>query len=131
MEVSERRVDELERYSRCDNFIIRGVPESSFAERASDTPASANDVTTLRNSHKSVKTSVLTFIKDALHVDIAPADISTADISTAHRFKAGTKGTSRPVIVRFTSRHMRNEVYRARMKLRDSTAGVFLSEHLT
>ena len=126
VEVSERRVDELERYSRCDNLIIRGLPESSFAERASDAPASADDGTTLRNSHKSVETSVLTFIKDALHVDIAPADISTA-----HRLKAGTKDTSRPVIVRFTSRHMRNEVYRARMKLRDSTAGVFLSEHLT
>ena len=81
---------------------------------------------TLRNSHKSVETSVLTFIKVALHVDITPVNISTV-----HRLKAGTKDTSCPVIVRCTSRRrVRNEVYRAKMRLRDSTAEVFVSEHL-
>ena len=126
VELNERRVDDLERYSRCDNLIIRGLPEGTSAERASDAPASTDDAATLRNSHKSVEASVLTFIKDALHVNITPADISTA-----HRLKAGDKDTSRPVIVRFANRRVRNEVYSARMALRNSPSPVFVSEHLT
>ena len=126
VENSELRVDELERYSRCDNLIIRGLPESTAAERASDAPASTDDGATLRNGHKSVETNVISFIRDTLRVDVTPADISTA-----HRLKAGPNDTSRPVIVRFTNRRVRNEVYSARKMLRGSTSRVFVSEHLT
>ena len=37
-----RRLDDLEAYSRADNLIIRGLPESSAAERATAAPSLTN-----------------------------------------------------------------------------------------
>jgi hypothetical protein len=120
-----QRVDELERYSRSDNLIIRGLPESSAAERASAAPP-LHDGATLQDSHRSVEASVVSFVKDALKIDIQPTDISTA-----HRIKAGLKDTTRPVIVRFTNRRVRNLVYGAKKLLKGTSSRIFVSEHLT
>jgi len=46
---------------------------------------------------------VIAFCNDALNVDVLPADISIA-----HRLKADKKDATRPVIVRFTNRRVRN-----------------------
>jgi hypothetical protein len=119
-----QRVDELERYSRCDNLVIRGLPESSAAEMASAAPP-LQDGATLRESHRSVEASVITFVRESLKIDIEPSDISTA-----HRIKAGPKDAARPVIVRFTNRRVRNLVYGAKKQLKGSTSRVFVSEHL-
>ena len=122
--VCNQRVDELERYSRCDNLVIRGLPESSAAEMASAAPP-LQDGATLRESHRSVEASVITFVRKSLKIDIEPSDISTA-----HRIKAGPKDAARPVIVRFTNRRVRNLVYGAKKQLKGSTSRVFVSEHL-
>lgn len=123
VEITGRRIDELERFSRCDNIVIRGLPEQSSAERASG--ATSIDAATQEGS-KSVENTVLTFIRKTLHVEVNPADISTA-----HRLKSGPKDTTRPVLVRFTSRRVRNEVYNERKSLKGTTSSVYISEHLT
>ena len=120
-----QRVDDLERYTRSDNLIIRGLPENSAAEIASAAP-SLNDGATLRESYASVEKSVIAFCKDSLKIDVSPSDISTA-----HRIKGGTKDTTRPVIVRFTNRKVRNLVYGSKKLLKGATSQVYISEHLT
>lgn len=120
-----QRVDDLERYSRADNIIIRGLHERTAAEMASAAP-SLLDGTTLLDGHVSVESTVMAFCKDTLKIDVQPSDISTA-----HRVKAGAKDTVRPVIVRFTSRRVRNLVIGARKLLKGSSSRVYISEHLT
>ena len=128
-----KRLEEMEIYSRAHDLIIRGLPESTYAERAS---ASAQDTDTLMSeSHSSVERSVLALCNEKLAISVGPRDISVA-----HRLKAGKNDKHRPIIVRFTSRRIRDEVLRAKKKLiispsmssRDSTQDmVFISEHLT
>ena len=43
VDVHSRRLDDIESYSRSDNLIIRGLPERSAAERASDAPPLSGD----------------------------------------------------------------------------------------
>ena len=123
-----RRLDDLEAYSRADNLIIRGLPESSAAERASAAPSltSSDSGSTLRKSFESVQRTVIDFAIDKLGIRVLPQDISVA-----HRIKAGKKDKVRPIIVRFVSRNTRNAIYSARKSLKDSNPPVFISEHLT
>lgn len=123
----EKRVEDIESYSRGDNLIIRGLLERSAAESASAAPA-LNDGAgvTLRESHSSVEATVMAFCSDALGITVLPSDISIA-----HRLKAGPRDKVRPVIVRFTNRQTRNSVYHAKKLLKDSSRNIFISEHLT
>ena len=118
------RIDDLERYSRCDNLIIRGLPETSIAETASPAP-SLRDNAALRDSHTSVEKTVLSFLKDSLHLDVLPSDISTA-----HRIRSSAKDSVRPIIVRFSHRRVCNLVYSARAQLKSAKSNVFISDHL-
>lgn len=121
----ERRIDDLECYSRSDNLVIRGLPEQSSAERASGGAALDSRPSELE-SHTAVECTVVKFIKDSLGLEVSPQDISIA-----HRIKAGPKDSTRPVIVRFTTRKIRNSVYRAKSQLKNSTTRIYISEHLT
>jgi len=119
-----QRIDELEAFSRSDNLIIRGLPELSAAERAT-TSADLSSVSLLDTS-KSVESNVIKFCRDSLNVTV-----TSQDISIAHRLKAGPKDSARPILVRFTTRRIRNEVYQARKLLKVASSRVYLSEHLT
>ena len=121
------RLNDIEAYSRVDNLIIRGLPEKTVAERASDAPALQAGVPLLQESYESVEGTVLEFFNSTLGVRVQPQDISVA-----HRIKAGLKEKVRPVIVRFQNRQTRNAVYRAKKNLKDMVGNhVFISEHLT
>ena len=118
------RLEALESYSKLDNLIIKGLPEKSYAERGS-LSAESSDV--IVESQASVMSTVLTFCKDTLHVPVMESDVSTA-----HRMKAGPKDKIRPIIVRFTSRRVRDAIFRARKALKDQPGSkVYVSEHLT
>ena len=118
----ETRLEDLENYSRASNLIIRGLPESSYAERAS---GSADALSS--ESHTSVEHSIIKLCTDTLHVNVR-----ASDIAIAHRLKAGARDTCRPVIVRFVNRRVRDEVFRSKKSLKDSsTRGIYISEHLT
>lgn len=125
-----RRLEDMEAYSRTDNLIIRGLPESSAAERATDAPSldggAHGGAHALREGHEAVESSVLTFFNRTLGVNVLPQDISVA-----HRIKAGKSDKVRPVIVRFANRKARNDVYRARTQLKGANNTVFIAEHLT
>ena len=118
------RVDELERYSRTDNIIIRGLPEQSSAERAS--AIAVGDNLSTMESNLSVEKTVVSFLKESLNIDV-----TSHDISIAHRLKKGPKDSTRPVIVRFTNRKTRNLVFNSKKLLKDSGCLVFISEQLT
>lgn len=124
VEEQEKRIEEMEAYSRVENLIIRGLPEKTIAEVASGAPALDDSTSTLRESHKSVETTVIDFCREALGVTV-----QQHDISIAHRVKAGTNDKVRPIIVRFTNRQTRNAVYSAKKLLKNRP--IYISEHLT
>jgi hypothetical protein len=119
------RLESMEAYSRLDNLIIKGLPETSYAEHATHGSASADESLHVE-SHSAVESTVISFCRDSLHIDISPSDISTA-----HRIRAGGKDKVRPVIIRFTNRRIRDAVYRAKKLLKTATKPIFISEHLT
>lgn len=119
------RIDELEAFSRSDNLIIRGLPELSAAERATDSADGAS-VLSHHDTNKSVESTFISFCKDSLNVAVSPQDISIA-----HRLKAGPKDSARPILVRFTTRRIRNEVFHAKKLLKGASSRMFISEHLT
>jgi hypothetical protein len=121
----ERRMDDLESYSRSDNLIIRGLPEATAAERATDAALLDSNPSPM-DSHLSVETTVIGFLQDSLGIEV-----SSRDISIAHRLKAGPRDSTRPVIVRFTNRKIRNLVFNSKKRLKDNGQRVFISEHLT
>lgn len=125
------RVDELENYSRMDNLIIHGLPESSYAELSSDSSVSQDTPT--QTNQETLK-NVLNFCQARLGLDV-----EKSDISIAHRIPRGKHDKHRPIIVRFSSRQARNSLLAARKSLRTSnstsshsgTAAIFINEHLT
>lgn len=123
-----RRLDDMEAYSRRDNLIIRGLPEKSVAERASDAPSLTEGVPVLRESFESVEGTVLEFLNSSLGVVVQPQDISIA-----HRLKSGPKDRVRPIIVKFKNQQVRNSVYRAKKQLKNTGSAnrIYISEHLT
>ena len=123
--VQSGRIDDLENYSRCDNLIIKGLPEQSHAERASSSNLRTDGLPPA-TSNQSVETTFISFCRESLHVEVSPHDLSTA-----HRMKAGPKDRVRPVIVRFTNRRIRDEVYRSRKLLKNNRDNIYISEHLT
>lgn len=124
VDTHSRRLDDIESYSRSDNLIIRGIPERSAAERASDGPPLGGG--SLHESHESVETTILEFFNSTLGVGI-----KSQDVSIAHRIKPGPQDRIRPIIVRFNNRMARLAVLRARKTLKDSNDKIFISEHLT
>lgn len=129
----KERLEQLEIYSRADNLTIHGIPEKSAAEVVSGQGAS--DGESLVDSNLATCDLVVELCNKRLGVAVA-----RQDISTAHRLRSGKKEGHRPIVVRFTSRRVRDEVYRARRNLRQSlgssnhshkTAPVFINEQLT
>jgi hypothetical protein len=103
-----RRLEDIEAYSRSDNLIIRGLPERTASERATDAPPLDGSAPTLRESHESVEANVLHFFNATLGVSVLPQDISVT-----HRLKPSAKDKVRPVIVKFVNRKARNNVYQS------------------
>jgi len=112
-----------------------------YAEKATADSVPGTSPTAV--SHESVESTFINSCRDSLNVSI-----SRDAISTAHRMKSGPKDMVRPIIVRFTNRRIRDEVYRARKLLKrnftHSTQSpntsrntphdqqpIYISEHLT
>ena len=115
------RLEEQEVYSRSCNLIIRGLPETTAAERATSSTGGQ-----LHESYEAVENTVTAFLQDALHIDI-----KREDISVAHRLKKGARDAVRPVIVRFTTKKVRNLVYASKKALKGNPDKTLITEHLT
>ena len=101
-------VDDLNLYQRRDNVRINGLQED---------PEETNDQ----------------LVEKVLQLgESIGAQVSRADISVAHRLKAKVQGIHQ-VIVKFTSRHAKEDFYKAKKKLKDVGDGksIFINEDLT
>lgn len=113
------RMDDMENYTRLDNLVVHGLPESTEPNSASpqsDAPA---------------RELILDLCHDRLGLNLVESDISTA-----HRIFSTNKDKGRPILVRFTTRRARNLVFAARKALRSKSshpapAPVYINEHLT
>lgn len=131
------RMEELDAYSRSDNLIIHGLPESSYSEAASAQPPPSqpsssiggsrepNDSASPLETNVASEKVIIDFVNNKLHVPLSPADISVAHRLTK---KPGDLRPA-PIIVRFTNKRMRNAVYSARKVL--FKTGFFINEQLT
>jgi len=117
------RLDALESYTRVDNLIIKGLPESSYAEVA--TPAGDR-----AGGSGDTLASVLHLCENTLRVPVLPADISIT-----HRLPKGRFDKHRPVIVRFTNCRVGDQIYTARRELskvnRGQSDAIYINEQLT
>lgn len=126
--IQDKRIEELDSYSRADNLIVRGLPERSSAERATGGLVMDSSITNA-DTHQSVENTFISFCSEKLNITV-----NSSDISVAHRLKPSSNDSVRPLIVRFTNRRVRNLVFMAKKKLKDTQRDgnrVFISEHLT
>jgi len=118
------RLDALESYTRVDNIIIKGIPET-YAEA---THLSSESETSANNSDHLLSTVI--DLCESLHVQV-----QLNDISIAHRLPKGRSDQHRPIIVRFSNRRVRDKVYQARRELRNTNRGrsspVYINEQLS
>ena len=131
----QTRVAELEAYTRSENLIFHGLELTSMSEAISQ-PGDSNDQphssgspsnSTLSETNRATEDNVLKFGSSPLGVSL-PRE----DISVAHRLgKRPGDPKPAPVIVRFTTRRVRNAVFGARKSLKAKGVRVFINEHLT
>ena len=100
----------MEQYSRRDNLIFNGIP-ATYAETATATDQQN------RNGESSATTvdKVIQFCNDELGVAVI-----TSDISTAHRIRMRSSSDKpAPIVIKFTRRITRHEVFRATKVLKE------------
>lgn len=117
----EETIDTMDRNERNYSVIIAGLPEETYAERATE---SAKPDGASADSQKSVENTILAFINSKLHIN-AESD----QISISYRLKKGKNDKYRPVYVKFVSRKLRNSVLAAKKSLKGER--IYISEHLT
>ena len=125
-------LNDSEQYSKIDNLVFCGIPLQSYSDAggSSGRNTTGAESTELSESSSVAENAVILMCKDKLGVTVTPADISCA-----HRLKTGTTPGAQkdkpppPLLVRFTNRKIRNEIYSNKKKLADT--GLFINEHLT
>lgn len=120
--VAENKIENFERNQKSNNLIISGLPEASYAERASNS-ADVDNASTA-DSHEVVESTVVNFINTNLNINI-----NKDQIASAFRLKKGKKDKVRPTLVCFSSRKIRDEIFANKKVLGDKQ--IYISEHLT
>lgn len=118
-----QQIESLENYTRVDNIIVHGLPESVAAVVGNQGPDQ-------RQPNEDVFTSekIFTdFCRDKLHIGVNPSDISICHRLPAPRNSDRT--TSRPMIVRFSNRKLKAKIIAARKDLKGTN--IYVNEHLT
>lgn len=102
------KVDELEQYSKKEDLIFRGVPDFQDDD---------------------IDSRIIQVIERDLGVPV-----SSQDISIAHKLPKNKYDRNNPIIVRFSNRKKKNQVYQARRVLRnrqENQPKIIVHEHLT
>jgi len=107
-------IDQLDSYTKLDNLIIKGLPDS-YATVATNDDDNDSASTIPRDHRDTTLAQVINLCQNHLKVDI-----NAGDISTVYRLPIKRADTIKPVIVRFSNRRSRDLVYSARMALRNS-----------
>ena len=103
-----------------DNLIITGI-DASIGEVASSAVGPRSGA----ESHGTTIAKVVSFCNDVLGVSI-----SAEDLSVAHRLKSRHSPSKPPIFVRFLRRTIRDEVYGARLKLKESNASKVVADRV-
>jgi len=127
----KRRIDSLDTISRQTSLVIRGLPESSYAEKATGggdrSVSSSLGGLNAKQHAASTEKSVLDLCKTDLGLDLC-----SKDIEVSYRLRSQNTGAPRPILVTFASRKIRNEVYERRRVLKGKVgAKVYICENLT
>ena len=123
---AEVNIDSLEQYTRRDNLVITGIPQTFLAATSASLPDARRGI----EDTSATIDNVVKLFNDVLHIPV-----KTEDISIAHHLKV--KKGQPPVVVRFVRRAMRDTVFRARMILKTHNDGkpmdqqIFINEDLT
>lgn len=154
-----KRLNAVESYSRIDNLLFCGLPESyasvsraplgpitrSSATLRSDSDQSGSnrdidhsggdmmlsaDQSLQSESQESTLLAVINYCQNNLNIEVTPNDISAV-----HRLPKGKYDRVRPVIVRFSNRRVRDQIFAARRRMRpsrtESSSIVYVNEHLS
>jgi len=102
----DKSLNEAEQYSRLNNIRVRGVIDTNSKETPKETTK-----------------KIIDRIEQKMKIEI-----DSAEIDIAHRLKKRVRG-NRDIIVRFTSRMLRDDVMRSKKMLKGT--GVYLHDDLT
>ena len=119
--VLRSRIDALKVYTRVENLVIKGLPET-YSEAAQPPSATESESATVRNGNTTIA-SVVQFCNTQLNIEVSPMDISIA-----HRMPKGRSDDTRPIMVRFATRQIRDKVYVAWKALRQLLSMSYLCE---
>ena len=89
--VLRSRIDAVEFYTRVDNLVIKGLPET-YSEAAQPPSATESESATVRNGNTTIA-SVVQFCNTQLNIEVSPMDISIA-----HRMPKGRSDDTRPIM---------------------------------
>lgn len=117
----ERRVDDLEQYSRMDDLIISGLTTRHQTFAGTVNGEKGEDAKT--SEQYSLEREVVQFFQSK------NMDIQTNAISSCHKLPTKDRKTKPVIVIRFTNRKAKTELLRQGRKLRGSD--VYLNEHLT
>lgn len=130
-----KKIDDIETYTKRENLIIHGLQCSSYADAA--TVPSAQNAMNIESS-QTVCRAVVEFCVGTLRVDVTLADISTAHRLPTKRMPNRINASghvipppSPPIMVRFANRRSRDAVYNARLSLRNAQHRIYINEHLS
>ena len=126
------KIDDLDAYSRLDNLVFSGLTTDSYAQSASagstgpTGSSQSQGLSIIADHNASAELAVMHFCKETLKINVQPNDISIA-----HRL-GSNPGSPPTILVRFSSRKIRNQVYFARKILfKNKSIKVYINEHLT
>jgi len=126
------QIEALENYTRVDNIIVHGLPES-FATTASSArndvgdradPTQEQQLQPQKEDIFATEKIFTEFCRNKLHIAVSPSDISIC-----HRLPSRNTTAPRPVIVRFANRKMKSRILAQRNELKGSN--IYMNEHLT
>lgn len=130
----QHQINELNTYSRRDNLMFYGLKVTSYADAASVTRDNSNTAVPvdLRENNSRLVQEILNICNNTLNVPITTSDISVAHRVGSSSSASNSSQSSPPIVVRFTSRRARDNVFAARKKLKDSNLpGLYINEHLS
>jgi regulator of replication initiation timing len=129
-----RNVSELMQYTRRNDLVIHGIEAQTFAEASSSVQQDSLSQTVTGPNSSVTEEAVIRLCRESLGVPVTKDDISVVHRLASKGGNATSSSSSRgpaPIIVRFTRRKTRDEVFKARKQLKDARPGVYINEHLT
>lgn len=127
----QKQIDAMESYSRRDNLVFTNVCVDDYASVAA--PQSSLNSASNEGSQSAIEEQIINFCNGVLEVEVSKQDISVAHRLGSRRRTVAPGQTPNPsrVIVRFTSRRIRDRIYAARSKLKNMEPKMYVNEHLS